>query len=402
MRDRTLFVQVALLFCAAFVVASVHLPYFPSWLVARGLSVEMIGVALAIPSLVRIAAAPMIAAVADRSGRPADLLVLCLGGTFVAFGLMYLSGSPAVILLLIVFAAAAHSPVIALADAMASEATRRRPGLSYARTRLWGSVAFIGGNVLGGIAVASHGPEAAMWLIIGGAFVSLLIALPMRRTEDFRLPARETGQDPEAAPATPAARQALFLAILVAALVNASHAILYGFGTISWLGRGVPASWIGFLWSAGVLAEIILFWLAGNRLMGVRPAIAGLWIALGFCLLRWSLAVFDMPLPALFALQLTHAATFGITHLATIALISAFSWEGARAKAQGYAIGLSGLLMAIASAPSGWLFARYGDYAYLFMNGLVVAAAFGLLALMRIVRQDEGLRRVAASQVVQP
>jgi PPP family 3-phenylpropionic acid transporter len=390
-RDRTLFVQVALLFCAAFLVASVHLPYFPSWLAERGLSVEMIGVALAIPSLVRIGAAPMIASLADRTGRPADLLALCLAGTFLAFGLMYLAGNPWLILLLITLAAIAYSPVVALADAMASEATLRRPQLSYARTRLWGSVAFIGGNLAGGVAVASQGPEAAMWLIVGGGLLALLIVLPMRGVEEFRLPPRPVAAAQQAEAVKPAARRALLLTLLVVALINASHAVLYGFGTISWLGRGVPANWIGMLWSVGVVAEIVLFWLAGNRLSGVRPAITGLWVALAFCLLRWTFAVLDMPLPALFALQVMHAATFGITHLATIALIASFSWEGARAKAQGYAMGLSGLLMAVASAPSGWLFARFGDHAYLFMNALVVAAAFGLLGLMRILQHNPGV-----------
>jgi PPP family 3-phenylpropionic acid transporter len=374
--------RAALASVAAFLVASVHLPYFPSWLSARGLSAEWIGIALAIPQLVRIVAAPVVSAIADRTGRPAPVMLACAALAFVAFAAMWAAPSPWLILTLIAVSALVASPLVPLSDTMLSELARRRPSIPYARARLWGSVAFIGGNVAGGLAVARYGPEAAMALIVGGALVACLLLLPALRPAEFRLPGRaDAGEGALSAPGGDG--RGLALAILVAALVNASHAMLYGFGTISWLAAGVPPGWIGLLWSVGVAAEILLFYAVAGRFRDTAFAVRALWLALGFAALRWSLSALALPLPALFLLQLTHAATFGLTHLATIALVAALSGAGARAKAQGYTMSASGLAMALASAPTGWLYARFGDAAYLFMIGLVVAAGMGLLTLMR-------------------
>ena len=45
-----------------------HLPYFPVWLSARGLSDAEIAAALATPLVLRVVATPLIAAFADRRG----------------------------------------------------------------------------------------------------------------------------------------------------------------------------------------------------------------------------------------------------------------------------------------------------------------------------------------------
>ena len=55
--------------------------------------------------------------------------------------------------------------------------------------------------------------------------------------------------------------------LLAAALLQASHAMLYVFGTLHWLGAGVDERTVGMLWSLGVVAEIGLFFMAG-RLRG--------------------------------------------------------------------------------------------------------------------------------------
>ena len=56
-----------------------------------------------------------------------------------------------------------------------------------------------------------------------------------------------------------------FLGVAAAAsLLQASHAVYYGFSTLDWLGKGFGGTAIGALWALGVLAEIVLFALSAR------------------------------------------------------------------------------------------------------------------------------------------
>ena len=59
-------------------------------------------------------------------------------------------------------------------------------------------------------------------------------------------------------------RSPVFVAVLVAcSLVQASHALYYGFSTIDWTAKGLSDTTIGALWALGVVVEILLFAASG-------------------------------------------------------------------------------------------------------------------------------------------
>lgn len=62
------------------------------------------------------------------------------------------------------------------------------------------------------------------------------------------------------------------LAVLSAATLQASHAMYYCFGTISFQTAGYAGGTIGLLWSVGVLAEILVF-AASSTFKKVRVAV---------------------------------------------------------------------------------------------------------------------------------
>jgi PPP family 3-phenylpropionic acid transporter len=66
-RDRTA-LNLSILAALLFLPNGLHLPYFPVWLSARGLSDAEIAAALATPLVLRVVATPLIAAFADRRG----------------------------------------------------------------------------------------------------------------------------------------------------------------------------------------------------------------------------------------------------------------------------------------------------------------------------------------------
>jgi MFS transporter, PPP family, 3-phenylpropionic acid transporter len=391
--ERLLALKGSALFAAVFFAAGIGLPYFPVWLGARGLSPAEIGLVLAIPPLTRIFAAPALSALADRTGRPVDVLAACWIAGACVYAAMSVAGGLVAILLLVTLVSILTAPGSALADAMTSEAARRHAEFSYANVRIWGSVAFIAGNLIGGFALERTGPGSLVALMSAGLALGAAAIWCMRGTASFTLPRPEPAQpDVAAEPDNPSAWP-LAAVIIILALLNASHAMFYGFATIAWTANGIEPWLLGPIWSAGVIAEIVLFRAVASRRWGVRAAMLALALATAIAFLRWTVSVLPLSAGWLMLLQLTHAATFGLAHMAGIALLAAFSWQGARARAQGYAVSFGGLVMALASLPCGWLYAHYGDKAYLAMNVLVAGAGLGLVCLHIMLRRG----RVATS-----
>src|SRR5262249_40607230 len=170
-----------------------------------------------------------------------------------------------------------------------------------------------------------------------------------------------------------------FVAVVAAAsLIQASHAVYYGFSTIDWQRAGFDGTAIGALWALGVLAEIALFAASGRFPPGVRPKALILAGGVG-AFIRWSAMAFDPPAGVLPALQCMHALSFGATHLGALAYIARAAPAGLGATAQGYFVVAFGLAMALAMALSGLLYGRYGAHAY---GAMAIAAAIGGLCAL--------------------
>jgi PPP family 3-phenylpropionic acid transporter len=176
-------------------------------------------------------------------------------------------------------------------------------------------------------------------------------------------------------------RQPAFLAIAAAgSLIQASHAVYYGFSTLDWTAKGFDGVTIGILWALGVGAEIVLFALAGHLPRAATPVTLIIMGAVGG-ILRWIAMTFDPPAALLFPLQLLHALSFGTTHLGTMMFLSANAPEQNRAAAQGDIATANSIVMAAASALAGVLYGTGGSIAYAAMAALAAAgAAFAFLA----------------------
>ena len=71
--------------------------------------------------------------------------------------------------------------------------------------------------------------------------------------------------------------------------------------------------------------------------------------------------------------QALHGLTFGATHLGTIALVTALSPEGMRARAQSWMSSIISLFAALATMASGPLYAAWGEASYGFMAVMALA-----------------------------
>jgi MFS transporter, PPP family, 3-phenylpropionic acid transporter len=376
--------RLALFYAGLFVVVGIQLPFFPVWLKAKGLDAEAIGLVVAAPILVRVVAVPIAARWADRRGALRQVLVLSSAGAAVGYAVVGWAEQFPAILATVALAAALSAPAIPLADAYALKglALRRR---AYGPVRLWGSAAFIVANLAAGFASGYIAPTAYIWLIVAAAAGAAAASFGLR-------PLRPGGE-PERVP--PQRRRRLLampgvLPVAVgASLIQASHAVYYGFATLDWTGKGLSGIAIGALWALGVAAEIVLFALS-PRLPALGPR-ALLILGAAGAVVRWGVMALDPPSAFLIPLQCLHALSFGAAFLGAVQFISRLVPEGEAATAQGDFSTLQGIVTAAATGLSGVLYGSFGAFAYAVMAAC--AAAGGIVIWSSGIRdRGSGIR----------
>jgi PPP family 3-phenylpropionic acid transporter len=333
---------------------------------------------LASPTLIRTIVIPAAAHLADHHDAVRATLIGLAVGYAACSAVLGLSEGAWQILIAYTLASAAFAPVMPLSDAYALRglALRKR---SYGPVRLWGSAAFIVGSFAAGLLLDVIPARHLIWLIVAAAVLAAAAALALA-------PLRTAPADVAAAGTEPSAiwRNPALLAVAAAAgLIQASHAVYYGFSALDWRIEGFDTTTIGVLWALGVVAEIALFAVSARLpLQGTALLLLG---GAG-AVLRWVAMALDPPALALPLLQCLHALSFGATHLGAIAVLAQVAPASRSAAAQSSLSIMVGLAMAGALALAGALYAAYGGAAYLAMAGLALAGSGLALASRRLMR----------------
>ena len=382
-------VQLGLFYAAYFFFGGVQLPFFPLWLEARGLDARTIGLVIAVPMVVRIVATPIITHQADRRRALKATIVIASVAATLGMTLLGLVSGAVAILLSFIVSAVAFSPVLSLTDAYAVSGLRARDR-AYGPVRLWGSVAFIAGNVGAGLLLEWIAPGHLIWLIVASLVVSVVAAVALVPLDPGGAAATD-GLRPS--PRT-LLRKPVFLAVaLASALIQSSHAMYYGFSTLQWRAAGLDGTLIGVLWGLGVAAEVALFAFSARLPKRLSPTLLMV-IGGSGAILRWTAMALDPPLAALPALQMLHACSFGATHLGLMGFMMRGVPRELAATAQGFVSTGSGLVNASATFASGMVFAAAGSRAYLLMAAMALLGVVCALYAGRSFRDEpsEGTR----------
>ena len=369
--------RLSLFYAAFFFATGVQLPFWPVWLAGRGLGAAEIGALLALGQWVRVAANPVLGMLADRAHDRSRFMVL-LGAAVLGGYLLCLPahGFAALVLPSLIVAAAA-SALLPLADAT-TLAAAAGGGLDYGRVRLWGTIAFIAATLLGGRILAGRSSEIVLYLLLGMTALMTASCALLPRAAAARIGSRANFR------VLLAPRHLVFLA--AATLIQSSHAVYYGFGTLYWQHLGFGDGTIAFLWAEGAVAEVLLFYGGGRY---VRQWGAGALLALGGCggLVRWTLTAWVGSLPALLLIQPLHALTFAAAHLGAMHYLAGAVPQAQAATAQSvYTAIVGGLGLGLASLLAGALYGAWGGGAYFAMAAM--AGLGGALAL-RIARRAD-------------
>ena len=366
-------------YAAFYLTLGALMPFLPEWLRERGLSPEWIGLIVAAGQAGRTLLSPLGAMWADMQPKRRDPIILFSAAALVLFLLHIPARDPALLLVLSFLMNGAFLGQIPLIDSFAMRAARRGE-IEFGPVRSVGSAAFILSNLAAGATLTGFGAESVLaWMAGGGV---MLLAASARLPEGRRASHASSGPKWRGLGALLASPFALILA--ASALIQGSHGFYYAFSVVAWTDRGMPGPLIGGLWALGVAAEIVFLWASGRGWLG-RLGPSTLMIAGGAAgVVRWGLTALSPPLWALAPLQMLHAASFAATYLGFIRYASDQVPDRYAATAQAINSALSGgLVMAAASAASGFLFERIGEAGF---AAMMLPAALGLGAALLSLR----------------
>ncbi|MEM7301121.1 MAG: 3-phenylpropionate MFS transporter [Pseudomonadota bacterium] len=376
--------RVAIAYGAFFAAVGVVLPFFPVWLDSKGLSSEQIGLVLAVPLFARVLASQPLSAFADRLGERSTALRGYYWLSSIAFIGFWFTDTLTTILIVSVAHAFLSAPILPMIDSIAMSGVRRFE-MDYGKVRLWGSIAFIIANLAGGLLLSGFDADAILIALI---VLFLLGALSSQAVPRIGLARKRAASD--SPDQSLFRRRRLMLVFVAAAMIQASHALVYGFGTLYWQTLGFSGLTIGLLWALGVLAEVGLMQIT-TRLVERFGSMNLLLIGGAGALVRWTLFPFATGLEFVVILQLLHGLSFGAIHMAmqhyTLENVS----ENQMASAQGLSTMLIGLGGAIMTLVSGGLYEAYGVFGFWVMAALAGVAILVTLVAARLQPQRAGV-----------
>lgn len=296
----------------------IFLPFWSVWLKGIGLAPETIGLLLGAGLIARFLGSLLLAPrVTDPSRLVFALRVLALLTLIFAVA-FWLGTTTAWLLIVMVGFNLFFSPLVPLTDALAGT-WQKQITLDYGKVRVWGSLAFVIGSALTGKLISIFDYQAILMMLSIGV-ASMLLGMMLRPSV---MPQGQARQNESAG--WPAWHKLVleswrFLACV--SLLQGAHAAYYGFSAIYWQEAGYSASVVGYLWSLGVVAEIVVFTLS-NKLFRRWSARDLLLLSALSGIVRWSLMAWTTDLPWLILAQILHCGSFTVCHLAAMRYISA-------------------------------------------------------------------------------
>ncbi|VBB69736.1 Probable 3-phenylpropionic acid transporter  len=373
--------RLGVFYAAIFVAMGVHLPFWPVWLKAQGLSDTEVGLVVGVGMGARVIANPLVAHWVERKGQLIYLMRLLAAVSLILCALFAVVNGFWSLLILSATWLAIFTAIMPLGESLTLFTAYARR-LDYGRIRLWGSLSFMMASMVGGVLLADHSPAVILWILMIGMVLTLVACLLI---EDI-------------VPSTPSSlhsaafRQVLadsryWLFLASASLINASHNIYYSFATLHWQRAGISPIVIGGLWAEAVMAEVLLFAFSNTIVAWLRP-IGLLILGGGAAMIRWLVLGSSTHLMVLIAAQLLHAFTFGAIHIGAMHFLTCAVPPEASARAQAvYGSVSMGAAVGLATMVAGPLYQALAGQAFHISAGLAV---LGSLLAARLYRRWQG------------
>ncbi|WP_338808068.1 3-phenylpropionate MFS transporter [Serratia marcescens] len=350
----------------------IFLPFWGVWLKGEGIAPETIGMLLGAGLVARFLGSLLIAPrVKDPSHLVSALRLLALLTLAFAVGFCFGNGWGWLMLVIAGFNLF-FSPLVPLTDALAAT-WQKQIRMDYGRVRLWGSLAFVIGSALTGQLVAVWGHNAILYNLIFSV-LAMLLGMLLKPSVMPQGEAR-THSGTERSLWALLKEGPVWRFLLCVTLLQGAHAGYYSFGSIYWQEAGYSASTIGYLWSLGVVAEVIIF--ASSNVLFRRWNARNLLLLSACCgVLRWSLMAYSTELGWLLLIQILHCGTFTVCHLAAMRFIAARQGQEVIQLQAVYSALAMGGGIAVMTVIAGFLFEHWQGGVFWVMAAVAVPALF--------------------------
>lgn len=381
--------RAALLFCAPMMVNGIALLYLPAMLHDMGMSDIEIGIIVSIPFLVRMIGMPIGAFLADRVNDRVVVMIWSAAVSLATAVVMLFASSFWPIALFYGIQSLFYAPFVPIAEAILVSGVRRW-GFDYGFLRMWGSIAFVISTLTGGWLLELYGGAMvlpAMTVFFGVTMLVAIAAPRLGRAVSLAVPLSGRAR----AKRSPFWQADFLLVIIGAAIVQGSHGLLFAFATNYWTARGISGVQISLLWTAGVVAEIVLFFLSG-RYLARFPNLSLVLFGSVVAVMRWALfPVLDGFWPYLL-LQASHAFTFAIIHVGIQRFLMERIGEERGASAQGFYQFFICVFTVMTSWASGFIYHAYGVQGFHIMAMIAGAGVVSVIAAMLVQRRIQPQR----------
>jgi MFS transporter, PPP family, 3-phenylpropionic acid transporter len=255
----------------------------------------------------------------------------------------------------------------------------------YSRIRMWGSVGFIVASIFLGYLIDFAGISSLLWAILVVQITLFLLTFTLteanvapHHTDHFSV--------------WNILRNPAVVALLIGcALMVSAHGVLYNFYSIYLAAHGYSKGMIGWLWSLGVICEIVVFMLMPiiMRRFSLKAIIL---VSLALAVIRFAMTGLAVDyLVLLLIAQSLHAATFGSFHAATVEVVAKF-FNG-RHQAKGQAIYNSvtyGLGGAIGGIAGGYALQELGGELTFLLAAIFPLIGFAVIAFGMKLAETHG------------
>ncbi len=356
-----------------------NLPYFAAYLRGLGFSGTIIGTVQLFGPAIAAPAALAWAAAADRLRSPSRVLRIAATCAFAVMAFLPVARSPPAIALVLLGNGLFASALVPLVDSVTMEWVRGRPGMTYARIRLFGSLGFIVVALAMGLALDARGDRPADVLV--PVVVALCVGGYAAGAQSLPSPP-PTAVRPGWSDAIALVRDRRLVALLLACAVHwaacAPFHLLFGVFTRD---AGFPSRVTGLAMFAAVGAEVVALF-AFPRLEA-RFGLRALFVAsFGGTALRWALLARATSPSGVVGLQLFHALSFGVFWGASVSAMARVVPAALRATGQAL---FSAVVFGAGNAIGYWLsgigYDAFGGVRPLFSGAAVAEAALLLAAL---------------------
>lgn len=364
-----------------YAIVGTFMPFWSLYLEDQSFNYQQIGLLSSIAIITRFFAPFIWGWIADKSGKRMLLVRIATWMECCIWLLIFIipNNFQSIALLMLIFSFFQNAILAQFEGVTLFWLAEKRAQL-YGKVRKWGSIGFIVG-VFGIGALLEIIPISMLpIMLLCIAFLAFLWSFTIRE------PNTAPTSQKQLEPLWPILKRPVVASFFVIELIMLfSHAPFYSFYSNYLQQAGYSTTEIGFLWSVGVIAEIIMF--AYSNMFFTRFS----WrVLVAICLvltsLRWILAG---TFPNLFAVQLfaqsIHAFSFGLFHLIAMRIIFQNFSAGQQGRGQALYSTMWGLGVASGSILAGHYWEIYSGQAMFIIAGISVL--FGLMFLKGLPKE---------------